>query len=331
MEERASDYATGLHIELTLSHLRSVPDPVQRAHECTAAAEEARQIQGQIAAIRRHAVYEATLRPGASGESVAAELGVTPKAVSQATATYRKKELSFLKSALLEYRKQELPAAVAREIEAALKARDVVQVARAVVRADDGRHTWDLSGEEWGHLEDAERRARQIMEIAQVLPDRPDYRPSALADRSVDYTTIDPSLQWPVKVLDALPGIAATGDRYRWKGDTSDSWMLSWRILSAQPYTTVYEAGPHRDGWASTEWLVWFTQDLIRAGRDLKTTVSSPPPYLNQPGEALSFQVFGSFRAGSVSPTEYAADLIAMWDDDTGYADIEWPKAAVNS
>ncbi|MFC9839747.1 hypothetical protein ACFVKB_39115 [Rhodococcus sp. NPDC127530] len=327
MSDRASDYATGLHVELTLSHLRSVPDPVQRAHECTAVAEQARQIQGQIAAIRRHAVYEATLRPGASGESVAAELGVTPKAVSQATATYRKRELSYLKSALVEYLQQDLPAAVGREVDAALKARDVVQVARAVVRADDGRHTWDLTNEEWGFLEAAERRAREVMAIAQVSPDRPDYRPSTLADRTVDYDKVDPYLRWPVKCLNALPGIAGSGSHYRLKGDISESWMLSWQIMSAQPYTTVFEAGPHRDGWASTEWLVWFTRDLIRSGCDLETTVTSPPPYLNQPGESLSFQVFGTIQKGSLSPTQYAEKLIAMWDDhETGYVDIDWPK-----
>lgn len=327
MDSRPSDYATGLHAELTLSHLRSVPDPVQRAHECTAVAEQARKIQGQIAEVRRHAVYEATLQPGASGESVAAELGVTPKAVSQATAKYRKQELDFLKSALVEYRRQELPAAVGREVDAALRARDVVQVARAVVHADDGRHTWDISIEDWGFLDDAERRARDIMEIAQISPDRPDYRAGTLAKQAMDYQTIDPDLRWPVQVLNALPGVAAFGSHYRLKGDVSDRWMLSWQILSAQPYTTVFEAGPHRDGWASTEWLVWFTRDLIRSGCNLETTVTSPPPYLNQPGESLSFQVFGSLSKGSLSPAQYAKNLIATWDDDTGYADINWPNA----
>ncbi|MGW0040066.1 hypothetical protein [Gordonia sp. NPDC003376] len=324
-----ADDASGVHIEQILSYLRSVPDPVQRVHECAAATERFRDLQKYVGAIRRQAVYEATLRPGANGESVAAELGVTPKAVSQATATYRRQELAYLKTVLREYRNYPQDDSVIREIDVALKGRDVLQLARLIVRAHEGWHTWDLADKKWRFLDEGEERARQILAVAKVDPGRPDYRPAMLSELSgtsgdsYGAPEPDPFYDWPVRVLNALPGIAASAGRREY--DLPDEWMLSWQILPALPHTTVFETGPHRDGWAITEWLVWFNRDLARAGRGITTTVTSPPPYLNQPGESMSFQTFGPTEPGSMTATEYAQGLIDMWDDGTGYMHIAWP------
>lgn len=325
-----ADDVSAVHIELILSYLRSVPDPVRRVHECLAAVERLRGLQKHIGAIRRHAVYEATLRPGANGESVAAELGVTPKAVSQATVTYRRQELTYLKSVLREYCNYPLNDSVVREIGVALKGRDVIQLAQLIVRAHDGWHTWeDLPETTWHFLDEAEQRARKILAVANVEPSRRDYRPPILsspADVAPDDHPVaepDPFYRWPVQVLNALPGITAMAGRREY--DLPGEWMLSWQILPALPHTTVFETGPHRDGWAASEWLVWFNRDLARAGREITTTVTSPPPYLNQPGESLSFQTFGPTKPGSITPTDYARRLIETWDDGTGYAEITWP------
>ncbi len=280
-----ADDASAVHIEQILSYLRSVPDPVQRVHECAAAVDRFRGLQKHIGAIRRHAVYEATLRPGANGESVAAELGVTPKAVSQATATYRRQELAYLKSVLRECRTHPLDAAVVREIDVAVKGRDVIQHARLIIRAADDLHTWDLGEGEWRFLDEGEQRARKILAVANIDPGRPDYRPPMLSGIPEtppnDHVVAEPDrfYDWPVQVLNALPGITAMAGRREY--DPPGKWMLSWQILPALPHTTVFETGPHRDGWAITEWLVWFNRDLARAGRGITTTVTSPPPYPN--------------------------------------------------
>lgn len=325
-----SDDASAVHIELILSYLRSVPDPVRRVHECIAAVERLRGLQKYIGAIRRRAVYEATLRPGANGESVAAELGVTPKAVSQATVTYRRQELAYLKSVLREYCNYPLDASVLREIGVALKGRDVVQLAQLIVRAHDGWHTWsDLPAETWHFLDEGEQRARKILDLANVDPARRNYRPPILSSAAAVSPDNDPSAEsdpfyrWPVQVLNALPGITAAAGRR--DCDPPGEWMLSWQVLPALPHTTVFETGPHRDGWAASEWLVWFNRDLARSGMEITTTVTSPPPYLNQPGEALSFHTFGPTKPGSMTPTDYARSLIDLWDDGTGYMAIVWP------
>ncbi|WP_143546839.1 hypothetical protein [Rhodococcus sp. 06-235-1A] len=322
---------SGTHIELVLSYLRSIPDPVQRIRECAAAAERVRGVQKHVATIRRHAVYEATLRPGANGESVAAELGVSPKAVSQATVTYRRQELAYLKSVAQEYFRYPVGEVMKREIGVAVKGRDVVQLARVIVRSHEEWHSWDsLAEKTWRFLDEGEQRARQILSVAGVESVLPDHRPSRLSgpnavspdsERRAD--RVDTFYDWPIRVLNALPGITALGGRREF--DVAGEWMLSWQILPALPHTTVFETGPHRDGWAITEWLVWFNRDLARAGKGITSTVTSPPPYLNQPGESLSFQTFGSTKPGSLTPTEWARMLTETWDDGTGYMKITWP------
>lgn len=42
-------------------------------------------------------------------------------------------------------------------------------------------------------------------------------------------------------------------------------------------------------GWRTLEFLAWLFTDMIRAGERLKFYPTSPPPYLNTPGECLSF------------------------------------------
>ena len=44
-------------------------------------------------------------------------------------------------------------------------------------------------------------------------------------------------------------------------------------------------------GWRLLEFLGWATTDMIRAGERLKLFPTSPPPYLNEPGNCLSFVI----------------------------------------
>lgn len=44
-------------------------------------------------------------------------------------------------------------------------------------------------------------------------------------------------------------------------------------------------------GWRTLEFLSWLFTDMIRAGERLKFYPTSPPPYLNTPGECLSFVI----------------------------------------
>ncbi len=44
-------------------------------------------------------------------------------------------------------------------------------------------------------------------------------------------------------------------------------------------------------GWRTLEFLAWLYTDMLRAGERLKFFPTSPPPYLNTPGECLSFVI----------------------------------------
>jgi hypothetical protein len=44
-------------------------------------------------------------------------------------------------------------------------------------------------------------------------------------------------------------------------------------------------------GWRTLEFLAWTCSDMIRSGERLEVFPTSPPPYLNTPGDCLSFVI----------------------------------------
>ncbi len=44
-------------------------------------------------------------------------------------------------------------------------------------------------------------------------------------------------------------------------------------------------------GWRTLEFMSWLVDDMLRAGEQLQFFPTSPPPYLNKPGECLSFVI----------------------------------------
>ena len=42
-------------------------------------------------------------------------------------------------------------------------------------------------------------------------------------------------------------------------------------------------------GWRTLEFLAWLATDMVRAGERLEFFPTSPPPYLNTPGQCLTF------------------------------------------
>jgi hypothetical protein len=44
-------------------------------------------------------------------------------------------------------------------------------------------------------------------------------------------------------------------------------------------------------GWRTLEFLAWVCTDMIRAGERLEFFPTAPPPYLNTPGDCLSFVI----------------------------------------
>jgi transposase-like protein len=321
-ENHYGDYASGIRVERTLAYLESIPDPYDRIKECGVASDQARAIQGKIAAVRRRAVYEATLRPGASGESVAAELGVSPKAVSAAISEFRKADLELFRSALSLYGRSATTVLPQAEIDAARSSRDVLFAAKTVLKAHVGRVLGAENDDAFSTLEDSAERARALAQAGRLEVPSSAWDRKPIGQTEPDYARVPPAYRYLARVLNALPQILVS----IWENQSDNQWMLSWAIRPAEPYSTVFDAGPHRDGWATTEWLVWFLRDYVRAGYDIDQYVTSPPPFLNEPGESMSFVALFA-RGGElkeVDPDEFASSIMSTWDT-TGYAPVDWP------
>jgi len=67
---------------------------------------------------------------------------------------------------------------------------------------------------------------------------------------------------------------------------------------------------PTVDAWLSAEFIAWVLRDLYRGDMAVFASFWSPPPYLNYPGQMLTFEIHG-WRP-SAEPEEVAAQLKAF-------------------
>jgi predicted transcriptional regulator len=143
--------------------LPTITDPVSRAIACDdLLAHTIPQLQAAVATIRRAAVYDATLRPGATADTVAAELGVTVKAVSKAIAEQRAADRDLMRAALT-------AAGVAgdvsaRDLDQAATTRDVPLMARRVLAILDRTDTARLGAIGAADVTRARERAHKILD-----------------------------------------------------------------------------------------------------------------------------------------------------------------------
>lgn len=163
--------------ERALAMLRAIADPIARARAAEGWADRARSLQSQIADIRRRAVYEATLRPGSTGESVAAELGVSPKSVSVSIATFRAEDRAVFGAALQVLMRPGVCAVSGDELARGLRARDVLVQAQALLDAmDPGYHAAGLDSADMSLLAEAAARAGDVLRAGGALASRPGAR-----------------------------------------------------------------------------------------------------------------------------------------------------------
>jgi hypothetical protein len=321
------DYSEGLRVERALAYLRGISDPVARVRAADVLAEHARGVQGSIGQIRRRAIYEATMRPGHTGESVAAELQISAKAVSAAISEFRAEDRKLFRSALEVLMRPDVSRAPREQLAPGLTARDVLVQARLVLLAEEDYDIGNVSDEEFDLLEIARERARAIHQASGAdTPKDPPWRVTLSRREPIDWTSVDQRIINVVRTIDAMPGIAAVSWVYPGSADwPRGDWGVAWQMLAANASETVFQAGPHRDGWASTEWLIWLSTDFSRSGFNLWQDVFSPPPYLNEPGESACFWIFGNLGGDKpMTPDQFVSDLRTTWDE-TGFTKIEWP------
>lgn len=325
------DYTQGLRVERALAHLEAIADPIVRVSAADDLAEQARDVQKEIGQIRRRAIYEATLRPGHTGESVAAQLHVTPKAVSTAVSEFRARDRQLFREALETMMKKEVTSTPADQLAPGLHARDVLVQARLVLIGYNDCDPGKMSPDEFSLIEEAEKRARQIHRAAGAAASaRPSWNVPTFTERNVDSEDVPPGMVDPARVFQALPGILPLFfdmPDVEEAGTVSAWWRIGWSILPAEEGATVFDAGPHRDGWATTEYLIWFTQDMARAGFRIWHHISAAPPFLNEPGECLTFSVEGDLHgSNAITPDLFARELKMQWvDQGTGFVELEWP------
>lgn len=321
------DPASSELLERLVRSVAAIPDPIKRARECVAVGEELRTVQGRLAQVRRQAVYEATLRPGATGRSVAEELGVSAKTVSLASSEFRRRDIDLLHDLV------EATESVAPDSPELLHAKAVVAsstnvgvLSHVVAELDS---VWILAAsidgdsDSWEELYQGFKRAKYLSKLASIEPPTPPK-----PDGSSEFGA-PPRLQWLSEVLNAMPGIGGWASM-----DTRDDdhkWELWWSIESADANLEVADVGPSPEGWLVSEWLVWLVRDYRIAGRLIESSVTAPPPMINEPGAMMTFYITASLAGpDSVDPDEFAQSIINVWDGRpgsprTGYFDIDWP------
>ncbi|MCK2028073.1 hypothetical protein KZC56_17385 [Microbacterium sp. SSW1-47] len=305
----------------------ATPDPIKRARECVAVGEELRTVQSRLANVRRQAIYEATLRPGATGRSVADELGVSAKTVSLASSEFRRQDLDLLRDLV------EATESVAPDSPELLPAKAVIASSSSVgvvshivaaldlvwLRAastDGDADTWEKTYQGFKRVEYLSKLAR----AQQPLPPR--------ADAPAQFRT-PARLQWLEAVLNAMPGVAGWASVDAQSDD--QEWGLWWSIESADPNLEAGDVGPSSKGWLVSEWLVWLVRDYRVAGKRIQSSVTAPPPMINEPGAMMTFYITASLDdPDSVDPDEFAQSIIDVWDGQlgvpgTGYFDVNWP------
>jgi hypothetical protein len=322
-----ADYLIGRLVE----SVAAVPDPVARANECLRLGDEVRGLHARLAEVRRRAIYEATVRPGATGRSVSAELGVSGKTVSLATSEYRRRDLELL-TKLVDVSAAVLPADDRDLLQARALLADSSSVgatAAAVARLADSwvlsEEKRELTDDEWWDIHDGFERAEYLASLAGL------GKRNGFSKQTMDSDDRTPELlRWICRVFNAMPGIRAWGDLHEAEGEPA--WSVYWSIASSDRNVDIFDAGPSREGWLLSEWVAWLARDYRMAGEEVEVRVTAPPPYLNHPGNMLSF-ILEAPLAGprAVSPDRFANDIIRFWEgttpeDRTGYFDVEWPS-----
>lgn len=315
-----------------VASVAAIPDPIERAMECVHIGDGIRNLHAQLAEVRRRAIYEATLKPGATGRSVATELGVSGKTVSQASAEFRRQDLEMLHE-LVEAAKAHLPEnADLEHAQAMLASSSAVGVLAHVVaklstpwhiaeKIDDGED------DAWWKIHDGFERAEYLSKLA-GLERTPRIRSVDDAAEPDEHTPLE--LRWLCRLLNAMPGIHSFGSTDRTEGRTV--WTVWWSVGSADRHMDTFSAGPSREGWLVSEWLVWLVRDYRKAGKEIESRVTAPPPMINEPGSMLTFAIEADLDGpNAVDPHEFGRSIVRLWDGEagrfpgSGYFEIEWP------
>ena len=121
------------------------------------------------------------------------------------------------------------------------------------------------------------------------------------------YGEMDPPVQPLCRAINAFPGVFTIGScgGHAEGGELpADQWRVDFRAEVTDDHR------PTVDAWLSAEFIAWVLRDLYRGDMAVFASFWSPPPYLNYPGQMLTFEIHG-WRP-SAEPEEVAAQLKAF-------------------
>lgn len=140
-----------------------------------------------------------------------------------------------------------------------------------------------------------------------------------MGDPEIPYDELDPPVSGLVRALNELPGlrtISSCGGHENPETEASrpaDSWYVDLVLDTDDWDADVWT--PTAEAWVSLEFLAWLVYDAQKARRNLWLEPYARPPYLNQPGRGLVFQLAGGRNEpGGQEPTELASYLIDTAD-----------------
>lgn len=322
-----------LLLQRVVASVSAIPDPIERALECVRLGDDIRDLHAQLAEVRRRSIYEATLRPGATGRSVAAALGVSAKTVSQASVEFRRQDLKLLHELLAAVR-QSLPGHSDLEhAEAMMASTNAIGVlAHLVAKLSTPWHLAEnINGgddDTWWRIHDGFERAEYLSALAGLQRAEQDHSLEQIPV-SDEHTPL--ILRWLCSLLNAMPGISAFGTLEH--DDDHTVWTIWWSVRSNDRHVATFSAGPSREGWLVSEWLVWLARDYRISGRRVESRVTAPPPMLNEPGEMLTFSIEADLDGPeAVDPHDFGRSIVKFWDGEggalpeSGYFKVDWPQ-----
>ncbi|WP_167163176.1 hypothetical protein [Streptomyces sp. MBT27] len=177
------------------------------------------------------------------------------------------------------------------------------------------------AGKDIGVFSEDDAEADQAAMLAEEI--------AAFERRTPPFDELDPGIEDVVRAFADLPGITTVSScqGHPDRDGPAAEWHIAWVLRSADPALSISDAGPHPEGWLTTEFLIWHARDLARAGDAITYDVTAPFPLMNYPGRAMTFFLRGRLAGrGALTPAAYLEQLRHAWVD-TGYADWLVPAA----
>ena len=108
----------------------------------------------------------------------------------------------------------------------------------------------------------------------------------------IDYSKIDPSIRGLVLAPNAFPGVTTIGSCGGHPDPSPGQWPEgSWYVKMRFDHD--------EDGWMALEFLAWAINRDYSSVHKVFFYPTSPPPYLNEPGQMLAFALEGQETAAN--------------------------------